>query len=92
MKLLSSLAARFREASTYAGLAALFAAVASALDQSGVARDVALFGAIAAGIGAIAKSENNVALANVMDQAVKLAPVLTKVLEAAEAARSSDQR
>lgn len=71
--------ARLIEASTYAGLSALCLVVCSALNQVGVARYVALCGAILTAVGAIARSENNVQLAEAMDRATQLLPELTKV-------------
>ena len=84
MKLLSLIAARLQEASTYAGRSAVCVAVSSALSQAGTARYVALFGALASGVGAIARSEHNSNLAEAMDQATQLVPVLTATVEASE--------
>ena len=78
------IAARLQEASTYAGLAAVCVAVSSALSQAGTARYVALFGAVASGVGAIARSEHNSSLTEAMDQATQLVPVLTATVEATE--------
>ena len=86
MKLMSFINARLQEASTYAGLSALCVALSSALSQSGTARTIALFGAIASGVGAMAKSENNVGLAEAMDEAEALVPVLTKTVTSLETA------
>ena len=84
MRILTFISARLQEASTYAGLSALCLAISSALNQAGAGRWIALFGAVAAAIGAIAKSEKNQALANAMDQAVKLVPILTETVEKVE--------
>ena len=81
MRLLTFISARLQEASTYAGLSALCLAVSSALNQAGAGRWIALFGAVAAAVGAIAKSEKNQALASAMDQAVQLVPILTETVE-----------
>ena len=78
MKLVAVVCARLTEASTYAGLSALCLAVFSALSQVGVGRYIALCGAVLTAIGAIAKSENDVGLAEAMDRVTQLMPVLTK--------------
>ena len=85
MKLVSMISARLQEASTYAGISAVCLAISSALSQAGTARYVALFGAVASGVGAIARSEHNPRLSQAMDQAAQLVPVLTATVEAAEA-------
>ena len=84
MKLLSMISARLQEASTYAGLSAVCVAISSALSQAGTARYVALFGAVASGVGAIARSEHNSSLTQAMDQADALVPVLTATVEETE--------
>lgn len=84
LRFMSVLYARLGEASTYAGLSALCVAMSTALSLTGTTRYVALFGAIAAGVGAVAKSENNPKLANAMDQAMKLVPLLSAAVISAE--------
>lgn len=76
MKVFSVVMARLGEASTYAGLSALCVAISTALAQDGVARYLALLGAVATGVGAIAKAEHDPALSDAMDQAAKLVPVM----------------
>jgi hypothetical protein len=88
MKFLSMVSARLQEPSTYAGLSAVCVAVSSALSQAGTARYLALFGAVATGVGAIARAEHNSPLSDAMDQAVQLVPVLTTTVSSAEDALS----
>ena len=85
MKVLSSIMARLEEASTYAGLSALCVAISTALAQNGMARYLALLGAVATGVGAIAKADHDPALSDAMDQAVKLVPVMVATLNSVEA-------
>jgi hypothetical protein len=89
MKFLSMVSARLQEPSTYAGLSAVCVAVSSALSQAGTARYLALFGAVATGVGAIARAEHNSSLSDAMDQAVQLVPVLTNTVRSAEEAAST---
>ena len=84
MKFFSTVTARLQEASTYAGLSAVCVAISTALSQAGTARYLALFGAVATGVGAIARSENNAHLSAAMDQATRLVPVLTTAVMSAE--------
>lgn len=84
MGFLRFISARLREASTYAGLSALCVAVSTALNQDGTTRYFALFGALATGIGAIAKADHDPELSNAMDQAAKLVPVLVATIKSVE--------
>ena len=84
MKVLSTVLARLGEASTYAGVSALCVAISTALAQDGVARYLALLGAVATGVGAIAKAEHDPALSDAMDQAVKLVPVMVATVKSVE--------
>lgn len=85
MKVFSAVMARLGEASTYAGLSALCVGISTALAQDGIARYLALAGAAATGIGAIARAEHDPALSNAMDQAVKLVPVMVATVKSVEA-------
>ncbi|WP_428394121.1 hypothetical protein [Lichenicoccus sp.] len=91
MRLVRFISARLQEASTYAGLSALCLAISSALNQSGACRWIALFGAMAAAVGAIAKTEKNQSLANAMNQAIQLVPILTQTVEKVEASMVDKQ-
>ena len=84
MKFITVVAARLQEASTYAGLSALCVAVSTALSQDGTARYIALFGAVATGVGAVAKAEHDPELADAMDQAAKFVPVLISTVKSVE--------
>ena len=85
MKVFSAVMARLGEASTYAGLSALCVGISTALAQDGIARYLALAGAAATGIGAIARAEHDPALSDAMDQAVKLVPVMVATVKSVEA-------
>jgi hypothetical protein len=80
--ILSSLVARLREPSTYAGLSALALAVANALSQSGTARDAALVGAAVSGAVAVVRSETTSKLATSLQAAAPLLPALAPLAEA----------
>ena len=84
MKVFSAIRARLGEASTYAGISALCVGISTALAQDGIARYLALAGAAATGLGAIAKAEHDPALSDAMDQAVKLVPVMVATVKSVE--------
>lgn len=84
MKLVSQVSARLQEPSTYAGLSGVFVALSTAFSQAGVARYVALFGAVATGVGAIARAENNSTLSDAMDRAAQLVPALESAISPPE--------
>lgn len=77
----STLVARLAEPSTYAGVSAVALAVASALALTGPARYAALATALLGGAIAIAKSESRPALAEALDRALPLLPLVVPVLE-----------
>ena len=78
---LSTLLARLAEPSTYAGLSAVALAIASALALTGAARYAALATALIGGAIAIAKSESKPGVAETLDQALPLLPLVAPVLE-----------
>ena len=87
-KLVTAALARLEEPSTYAGLAAIMAAVGTALAAQGPERYAALAGAVLAGLVAVAKAEGNtkvVALATAVENAL---PAVESVLTRTSASGS----